>query len=168
MPSQVVTGDFNGDGRQDVAVLSMTGGTVSILLANADGTLSAARDIPAVTPGGFLPGSIGSNTTFRNNYSWRTVAWARIGGVLLSHLRARVLEERRCEDSSRLVYPKTRSCVRNCGVNVAVLPSRLRINRAVPACASISRRHRSPLRPTVGSRDCGFQWGWQARPGHTA
>src|SRR5579862_2836685 len=50
VPSQVVTGDFNGDGRPDVAVMSVTGGTVSILLANADGTLSVARDSPAITP----------------------------------------------------------------------------------------------------------------------
>ena len=49
-PFQVVTGDFNGDGRPDVAVMSVTAGTVSILLANADGTLSAAHDFPAITP----------------------------------------------------------------------------------------------------------------------
>jgi hypothetical protein len=49
-PFQVVSGDFNGDARPDVAVVSTAAGTVSILLTNADGTLSAARDFPAVTP----------------------------------------------------------------------------------------------------------------------
>lgn len=48
----MVSGDFNGDGRPDLAVLSLTGGTVSILLANADGTFSAATDFPAITPPG--------------------------------------------------------------------------------------------------------------------
>lgn len=50
--SLMVSGDFNGDGRPDLAVLSLTGGTVSILLANADGTFSAATDFPAITPPG--------------------------------------------------------------------------------------------------------------------
>ena len=49
-PFQVVAGDFNGDDRPDVAVMSIAGGTVSILLANADGTFSAAHDFPAITP----------------------------------------------------------------------------------------------------------------------
>jgi hypothetical protein len=49
-PFQVVSGDFNGDARPDVAVLSTAAGTVSILLTSADGTLSAARDFPAITP----------------------------------------------------------------------------------------------------------------------
>jgi hypothetical protein len=52
-PFQVVTGDFNGDGKPDVAVLSTIGGTISILLANADGTFSPARDFPAISPQNF-------------------------------------------------------------------------------------------------------------------
>jgi len=50
--SLMVSGDFNGDGRPDLAVLSPLGGTVSILLANADGTFSTATDFPAITPPG--------------------------------------------------------------------------------------------------------------------
>src|SRR4029077_15371873 len=49
-PFQVVSGDFNGDARPDVAILSTAAGTVSILLTSADGTLSAARDFPAIPP----------------------------------------------------------------------------------------------------------------------
>ena len=55
LPFQVVSGDFNGDARPDVAVLSIYAGTVSILLTNADGTLSAARDFPAITPQASAP-----------------------------------------------------------------------------------------------------------------
>lgn len=51
-PSQVATGDFNGDGKPDVAVLSLVGGTVSILLNNGDGTFAPAVDFPALTPQG--------------------------------------------------------------------------------------------------------------------
>jgi FG-GAP-like repeat len=49
-PFQVTTGDFNGDGKPDVAVLSLAGGTVSILLNNGDGTFAPAVDFPAITP----------------------------------------------------------------------------------------------------------------------
>ena len=49
---QVVTGDFNGDGRPDVAILSAQDGTVSILLANADSTFSSPHDFAAITPQG--------------------------------------------------------------------------------------------------------------------
>jgi hypothetical protein len=39
-PVSVVTGDFNGDGRTDMAV-AMSGGSVSVLLGNGDGTFLA-------------------------------------------------------------------------------------------------------------------------------
>jgi hypothetical protein len=45
-PTTVIVGDFNGDGRQDVAVGSLTG-TVSILLGNGDGTFQAASTYPS-------------------------------------------------------------------------------------------------------------------------
>jgi hypothetical protein len=42
-PGQVVTGDFNGDGKQDMAVLNTGDQTISILLGNGDGTFQAAK-----------------------------------------------------------------------------------------------------------------------------
>jgi len=47
---QIATGDFNGDGKPDVAVFSILGGTVSILLNNGDGSVASPRDFPAITP----------------------------------------------------------------------------------------------------------------------
>src|SRR5436309_1390858 len=41
-PQAVVTGDFNGDGRLDLAVANESSNTVSILLGNADGTFQSA------------------------------------------------------------------------------------------------------------------------------
>jgi hypothetical protein len=43
-PQAVVTGDFNGDGRLDLAVANSTSNTVSLLLVNANGTFLAARN----------------------------------------------------------------------------------------------------------------------------
>jgi hypothetical protein len=43
-PQAVVTGDFNGDGRLDLAVANGAGSTVSILLGNADGTFQTAQN----------------------------------------------------------------------------------------------------------------------------
>ena len=40
-------GDFNGDGKQDLAVLSAAGtGSVNIYLGNGDGTFQAAKNYP--------------------------------------------------------------------------------------------------------------------------
>ncbi len=41
-PSAVAVGDFNGDGKLDVAAMNPAGNTLSILLGNGDGTLQAA------------------------------------------------------------------------------------------------------------------------------
>ena len=49
-PCDVVSGDFNDDGKPDLAVLSAFAGTVSILLNQGDGTLSPAVDFAASTP----------------------------------------------------------------------------------------------------------------------
>jgi hypothetical protein len=42
-PGQVVVGDFTGNGRQDLAVLSSSGDTLSVLLNNGPGFASANR-----------------------------------------------------------------------------------------------------------------------------
>jgi len=52
-PSTVVTGDFNGDGKLDQAVLNTGDHTVSILLGNGDGTFQPAISNP-----------VGSNAQF--------------------------------------------------------------------------------------------------------
>jgi hypothetical protein len=44
-PSSITVGDFNGDGRPDLAIAIVTAGTVSILLGNGDGTFQAAQNV---------------------------------------------------------------------------------------------------------------------------
>jgi len=51
----VAIGDFNGDGRADVAV-GQSGPIVSVWLGNGDGTLQAQRDWPADTSGSLVQG----------------------------------------------------------------------------------------------------------------
>src|SRR6266498_3119624 len=43
-PRSVAVGDFNGDGRQDLAVANQGSGNVSILLGNGNGTFGAATN----------------------------------------------------------------------------------------------------------------------------
>ena len=43
-PGFVAMGDLNGDGRADLVATNTYSGTVSVLLANGDGTLGAKRD----------------------------------------------------------------------------------------------------------------------------
>jgi uncharacterized repeat protein (TIGR01451 family) len=43
-PSGIAVGDFNGDGKLDIAVANTDSGTVSILLGNGDGTFQAAMN----------------------------------------------------------------------------------------------------------------------------
>ncbi len=45
-PQVVAVGDFNGDGRQDLAVANSGSNTVSVLLGNGDGTFQPAQDFP--------------------------------------------------------------------------------------------------------------------------
>ncbi|MBZ5564256.1 MAG: FG-GAP-like repeat-containing protein [Acidobacteriia bacterium] len=47
VPNSVVTADFNGDGRPDLAITNLTDGTVSILLGKSDGTFHPRMDYPA-------------------------------------------------------------------------------------------------------------------------
>jgi hypothetical protein len=53
-PQAVAVGDFNGDGRQDLAVVSLGTNTLSVLLANADGTFQPAQSYAT----GFGPVSV--------------------------------------------------------------------------------------------------------------
>src|ERR1700739_2498692 len=46
-PQSVVVGDFNGDGKMDLAVLNTVSNNVSILLGNGDGTFQAAKNFDA-------------------------------------------------------------------------------------------------------------------------
>jgi uncharacterized repeat protein (TIGR01451 family) len=46
-PAGVITGDFNGDGKLDLAVFNTGSNTVSILLGNGDGTFQTAKSVPA-------------------------------------------------------------------------------------------------------------------------
>jgi uncharacterized repeat protein (TIGR01451 family) len=46
-PQSVVVGDFNGDGKLDLAVLNTGSNNVSILLGNGDGTFQAAKNFDA-------------------------------------------------------------------------------------------------------------------------
>jgi hypothetical protein len=43
----VAVGDFNGDGRRDLAVANEGSNNVSVLLGNGDGTFQAARNFAA-------------------------------------------------------------------------------------------------------------------------
>ena len=50
----MISGDFNGDGKPDLAILSYDGSTTSyltILLSNGDGSFSAKPTVVAVPPG---------------------------------------------------------------------------------------------------------------------
>src|SRR5438094_1845721 len=48
VPTDIALGDFNGDGKPDLAALSIYGGTVSILVNNGDGTFASAQYFPAI------------------------------------------------------------------------------------------------------------------------
>ena len=56
-PLTVVVGDFNGDGKLDLAVLNTASNNVSILLGNGDGTFQTAKNFPCgSSPTGILSG----------------------------------------------------------------------------------------------------------------
>src|SRR6476646_7326996 len=53
-PSSLAVGDFNGDGKLDLAVANTSGNSVSVLLGSGDGTFHAHVDYPT----GNHPGSV--------------------------------------------------------------------------------------------------------------
>src|SRR5260370_32493974 len=48
-PGAVLTADFNGDGRLDLAVVNSSSSTVSVLLGNGDGTFQPAQNFATGT-----------------------------------------------------------------------------------------------------------------------
>jgi hypothetical protein len=61
-PQAVAVGDFNGDGKLDVAVVNGTANTVSVLLGNGDGTFQAKADFTTgSTPRGIVVGHFTSS-----------------------------------------------------------------------------------------------------------
>ena len=50
LPSAIVTGDFNADGKQDFAVTNFTDDTVSVFVGNGDGTFKQATNSPLLLP----------------------------------------------------------------------------------------------------------------------
>lgn len=61
-PQAVVAGDFNGDGKLDLAVADSTSNKVSVLLGNGDGTFQAKVDyITGTTPLGITVGDFNGN-----------------------------------------------------------------------------------------------------------
>jgi hypothetical protein len=57
-PSAIATGDFNKDGKSDIAVANGKDNTVSVLLSNGDGTFTPAPHSPFTVNGGVFGGSV--------------------------------------------------------------------------------------------------------------
>src|SRR5260370_28666781 len=64
-PSCIVVGDFNGDGKPDLAVTNFSDQNVWVLLGNGDGTFQPARSV-FVSPVGGFPWYI-ADGDFNNN-----------------------------------------------------------------------------------------------------
>ena len=52
-PSSIAVGDFNGDGKLDLAVCDFGDWNIYVLLGNGDGTFQAARSVYVASGGGF-------------------------------------------------------------------------------------------------------------------
>jgi hypothetical protein len=75
-PQALITADFNGDGKLDVAVANAQDNTVSILLGNGDGTFQAARSFTTAN----TPFSISSGDFNRDGKLDLSVACSGSGG----------------------------------------------------------------------------------------
>src|SRR6266581_2925877 len=61
-PSNIVVGDFNGDGKPDLVVSNVDSNTISVLLGNGDGTFQAAQSLPVgLNPWYFALGDFNSD-----------------------------------------------------------------------------------------------------------
>ena len=67
-PMAVVAGDFNGDGKQDVAVANFHDNTVSVLLGTGTGTFLGKQDFVAGASPQFLSPAISMATA---SSTWR-------------------------------------------------------------------------------------------------
>src|SRR5579883_3056174 len=56
-PQDISSGDFNGDGKLDLAVVNPSFSTVSVLLSNGNGTFQAAVSSPVGVPFGSIAGN---------------------------------------------------------------------------------------------------------------
>src|SRR5215472_9807957 len=57
LPASIVTADFNGDGKLDLAVANVIDNTISVLLGNGDGTFQPQVTYPAgISPGALVAG----------------------------------------------------------------------------------------------------------------
>jgi hypothetical protein len=74
-PSFAALGDFNGDGRVDMAVVNATSNAVSILLGNGDGTFQPRIDFPAgIGANGIAAGDF--SRLFVGEHSFRPLAFS--------------------------------------------------------------------------------------------
>ena len=79
-------GDFNGDGKPDLAVANTAAGSVSILAGNGDGTFTARPNVTAASPGPLVTadfdGDGRTDVAFASN---NTVAHSASVGILLGN-----------------------------------------------------------------------------------
>src|SRR5262249_60081786 len=83
-PAAVALGDFNGDGKLDLAVANTGGNNISVLLGQGSGTFAAAPDDPvgsfakAVAVGGFNGDGIPHLAGVEAGAAGRVQGWGRI------------------------------------------------------------------------------------------
>ncbi len=78
-PQSVATGDFNGDGKQDIAVANSQDSTLTILLGDGAGNFTPAAGSP-ISAGGTLPGVLIAKDFNKDNKIDLAVLYA-VGGV---------------------------------------------------------------------------------------
>lgn len=78
-PQSVATGDFNGDGKQDIAVANSAESTLTILLGDGAGNFTPTSGSP-ISAGGVLPGVLIAKDFNKDNKVDLAVLYA-VGGV---------------------------------------------------------------------------------------